>query len=222
MSVLTAEVSALKITIAQKDTGISLLDSRATHLKSALDDSQAACAEVESLINSLTSERDRLSSEVLYNRVAELEAHVMDISGRLEGELYPAYLTTLAGRRWFLTHGIQLAVLKCFKSPVYQGILGHALGRAIDFGMQEGLEAGHKHGIARTTLSSVEAYNPEAARASYFDAVRALEDVDFPLVNLLKSKKDAGMDEVLDCFILDGPLAAFLLLELLLVPFFPL
>ncbi|GJS39145.1 hypothetical protein Tco_0564188 [Tanacetum coccineum] len=42
---------------------------------------------------------------------------------------------------------------------------------------------------------------------SYFDAVRALEDVDFPLVNLLKSKKDAGMDEVLDCFILDGPLA---------------
>ncbi|GJY72941.1 RNA-directed DNA polymerase, eukaryota, reverse transcriptase zinc-binding domain protein, partial [Tanacetum coccineum] len=40
MSVLTAEVSVLKITIAQKDIDISLLDSRATHLKSALDDSQ--------------------------------------------------------------------------------------------------------------------------------------------------------------------------------------
>ncbi|GJR77784.1 hypothetical protein Tco_0090149 [Tanacetum coccineum] len=123
----------------------------------------------------------------------------MDVSSRLEGEFYPAYLTTLAGRRWFLTHGIQLAVLKCFKSPEYQGIMGHALGRAVDFGMQEGLEAGHEH--------AVEAYNPEAVRASYFDAVRDLEDVDFPLVNLLKSKKDAGMDEVLDCFILDGPLA---------------
>ncbi|GKE30522.1 hypothetical protein Tco_1445906, partial [Tanacetum coccineum] len=231
VSVLTAEVSALKITIAQKDTDISLLDSRATHLKSALDDSQAACAEAGSLITSLTSERDRLSSEVstlhaafqdfkekaeaqqeeqaqvLYNRVAELEAHVMDISGRLEGELYPAYLTTLAGRRWFLTHGIQLAVLKCFKSPEYQGILGHALGRAVDFGMQEGLEAGYEHGVAGTQLFAVEAYNPEAARTSYLDAVRALEDVDFPLVNFLKSKKDAGMDEVLDCFILDGPLA---------------
>ncbi|GJR04866.1 hypothetical protein Tco_0527850 [Tanacetum coccineum] len=231
VSVLTAEVSALKITIAQKDTDISLLDSRATHLKSALDDSQAACAEAGGLITSLTSERDKLSSEVstlhaafqdfkekaeaqqeeqaqvLYNRVAELEAHVMDISGRLEGELYPAYLTTLAGRRWFLTHEIQLVVLKCFKSPEYQGILGHALGCAMDFGMQEGLEAGHEHGVAGTPLSAVEAYNPEAARTSYFDAVRALEDVDFPLVNLLKSKKDAGMDEVLDCFILDGPLA---------------
>ncbi|GKC86527.1 hypothetical protein Tco_1147176 [Tanacetum coccineum] len=194
VSILTAKVSALKITIAHKDTNISLLDSRATHLKSTLDDSQAACAESGGLITSLTSERDRLSSEVstlhaafqdfkekakaqqeeqaqvLYNRVAELEAHVMDIFGRLEGELYPAYLTTLAGRRWFLTHGIQLVVLKCFKSPEYQGMLGHALGRVVDF-------------------------------------VRALEDVDFPLVNLLKSKKDVGMDEVLDCFILDGPLA---------------
>ncbi|GJX36169.1 hypothetical protein Tco_0247726 [Tanacetum coccineum] len=231
VSALTGEVSVLKSTIAQKDTDISLLDSRATYLKSALDDSKAACAEAGSLITSLTSERDRLTSEVstlhtafqdfkkkaeaqqeeqaqvLYNRVAELEAHVMDVSGRLEGEFYPAYLTTLAGRRWFLTHGIQLAVLKCIKSPEYQGILGHALGRAMDFDMHEGMEPRYEHGVAGTPLFVVEAYNPEAARTSYFDAVRALEDVNFPLVNLLKSKKDAGMDEVLDCFILDGPLA---------------
>ncbi|GKB45612.1 hypothetical protein Tco_0896365 [Tanacetum coccineum] len=202
VSTLTREVSALKSTIAQKDTDISLLDSHATYLKSALDDSQAAYAEAGSLITSLTFERDRLTSkvstlhtafqdfkekaeaqqeeqaQVLYNRVAEIEAHVMDVSGHLEGEFYPAYLTTLAGRRWFLT-GIQLVVLKCLKSPKYQGILGHALDRAIDFGCQDQL----------------------------FDALRALEDVDFPLVNLLKSKKDAEMDEVLDCFILDGPLA---------------
>ncbi|GJX32517.1 hypothetical protein Tco_0242372 [Tanacetum coccineum] len=61
---LTGEVSVLKSTIAQKDTDISLLDSRATYLKSALDDSKAACAEAGSLITSLTSERDRLTSEV--------------------------------------------------------------------------------------------------------------------------------------------------------------
>ncbi|GJU25488.1 hypothetical protein Tco_1164109 [Tanacetum coccineum] len=182
-----------KLTVAQKDTDISLLDSRATYLKYALDDSKAACAEVGSLITSLTSERDRLTSEVstlhtafqdfkekveaqqeeqsqvIYNRVAELEAHVMDVSSRLKGEFYPAYLTTLAGRRWFLTHGIQFVMLKCFKSPEYQGILGHALGRAVDFGMQEGLEAGHEHGLPGTRLSAVV--------------------------------------EFLDCFILDGPLA---------------
>ncbi|GJY59766.1 hypothetical protein Tco_0459658 [Tanacetum coccineum] len=210
---------------------ISLLDYRATHLESALNDAQVACTEAGTKITSLASERDRLVSEVsslragfkdfkekmevqqeeqaqeLYNRVAELEAHVMDVSGRLEGEFYPTYLTLLAGRRWLLTHGIQLAILKCLKSSEYQGILGHALGRAVDFGMQEGLEAGHEHGVAGRSLSMVDAYNPEAARASYVDAVKALEDASFPLVDLLKSKKDAGMDEVLDCFLLDGPLA---------------
>ncbi|GJU88177.1 hypothetical protein Tco_1300600 [Tanacetum coccineum] len=230
-SLLSAEVSALKSAVSQKDTDISLLDSRASYLKSALDDSQAACGEARNLISSLSSERDGLASEVstlhsafrdfkekmeaqqeaqaqeLYNRVAELEAHVMDVSGRLEGEFYPAYLTALAGRRWLLTHGMELAMVKCLKSPEYQGILGHALGRAVDYGMQEGLAAGHEHGVAGTPLSAVVAYNPEAAESNYLDAVRALEEADFPLVHLLKSKKDSGMDEVLDCFLLDGPLA---------------
>ncbi|GJV90709.1 hypothetical protein Tco_1538522 [Tanacetum coccineum] len=228
---LTAEVSALKVTIAQKDHDISLLDSHATSLASGLENAKVACTEAGDKIISLTSERDRLISEVsslhagfqdfkkkmevqqeeqpqeLYNRVAELEAHVMDVFGRLEGEFYPTYLTTLAGRRWLLAHEVQLALLKCLKSSEYQGILGHALGRAVDFGMQAGLEAGHEHGSAGRSLSVVDAYNPEAAKANYIDAVKALEDVDFPLVNLLKSKKDAGMDEVLDCFLLDGPAA---------------
>ncbi|GKA01069.1 hypothetical protein Tco_0673734 [Tanacetum coccineum] len=230
-SFFSAEVSALKSAVSQKDTDISLLDSRALNLKSALDDSQAACDEVRNLISSLSSERDRLVYEVstlhsafhdfkekmeaqqeaqaqeLYNRVAELEAHMMDVSGRLEGEFYPAYLTALAGRRWLLTHEMELAMVKCLKSPEYQGILGHALGRAVDYGMQEGLAAGHEHGVAGTPLSTVVAYNPETTESNYLDAVRALEEADFPLVHLLKSKKDSGMDEVLDCFLLDGPLA---------------
>ncbi|GJX66824.1 gypsy type transposase [Tanacetum coccineum] len=58
VSALTGEVSVLKSTVAQKDTDISLLDSRATYLNSALDDSKAAFAEAGSLITSLTSERD--------------------------------------------------------------------------------------------------------------------------------------------------------------------
>ncbi|GJZ14114.1 hypothetical protein Tco_0549344 [Tanacetum coccineum] len=53
---------------------------------------------------------------------------------------------------------------------------GSALGRAVDYDMQEGLAVtGHEHGVAG---------NP-----------------------FLASKKDFGMDEVLDCFLLDGPLA---------------
>ncbi|GKF44394.1 hypothetical protein Tco_0130946, partial [Tanacetum coccineum] len=204
-SALTVEVSTLKIIVTQKDHDISLLNSRATSLASTLDDAKVTCAEAGHKITSLTSERDRLASEVsslrasfqdfkermevqqeqqaqeLYNRVAELEAYIMDVSGYLEGEFYITYLTTLARRRWLLTHGIQLALLKCLKSPEYQGIIGHALGRAVDFSMQEGLKASHEHEIAKISLSAVDAYNPKAAKACYVDAVKALEDVDFPL-----------------------------------------
>ncbi|GJX40680.1 hypothetical protein Tco_0255670, partial [Tanacetum coccineum] len=230
-SALTAKVSTLNIIVTQKDHDISLLNSRATSLASTLDDAKVTCTEAEHKITSLASERDRLAFEVsslradfqdfkermevqqkqqaqeLYNRVAELKAHVIDVSDRLEGEFYPTYLATLARRMWLLAHGIQLALLKCLKSPEYQGTIGHALSRAVDFGMQEGLEACHEHGIAERSLSAVDAYNPKAAKARYVDAVKALKDVDFPLVSLLKSKKDAGMDEVLDSFLLDGPLA---------------
>ncbi|GJW74781.1 hypothetical protein Tco_0134151 [Tanacetum coccineum] len=210
-STLTTEVSALKVTITQKDNDISLLDSHATHLASSLDDAKVACGEAGTKITSLASERDRLASEdfkekmevqqeeqaqELYNHVAELEAYVMDVSGRLEGEFYPTYLTLLAGRRWLLTYGIQLALLKCLKYLEYQGILGHALGRAIDFGMKEGLEAGHEHRVAGRSLFVVDAYNSKVVSAYYVNTVRALEDAHFPLVDLLKSKKDAGMDEL--------------------------
>ncbi|GKD13714.1 hypothetical protein Tco_1198121 [Tanacetum coccineum] len=93
------------------------------------------------------------------------------------------------------------------KGVIRAGTYHHALGRAVDYGMQGGLAAGHEHEVARTPLSAVVAYNPETAERNYLDAVRALEEADFPLVHLLKSKKDSGMDEVLDCFLFDGPLA---------------
>ncbi|GJY27640.1 hypothetical protein Tco_0403407 [Tanacetum coccineum] len=218
-SALTAKVSALNVTITQKDHDISLLDSRATHLASSLDDAKVACAEAGTKITLLASERDRLSSEVCFfptcrfsgfqgengSSAGRAGLRVVQPCGRasgirdgclrgLEGEFYPTYLTLLAGRRWLLNYGIQLAHLNC-------------------------LEAGHEHGVSGRSLSVVDAYNPEVPNINYVNTVKALEDVYFPLVDLLKSKKDIGMDEVLDCFLLDGPLvelpeAAFLQLSI--------
>ncbi|GJW09571.1 hypothetical protein Tco_1575398 [Tanacetum coccineum] len=165
-SSLSAEVSVLKSVVSQKETDISLLDSRTTYLKSALMIPKLIVSTLHSAFCDFKEKMEaqqEAQAQALYNRVAELVAHVMDVSGRLEGEFYPAYLTALAGRRWMLTHGIELAMVICLKSPEYQGILGHALGRAVDFGMQEGLAAGHEHGVAGTPLSTVMAYNPETA-----------------------------------------------------------
>ncbi|GKG51088.1 hypothetical protein Tco_0539212, partial [Tanacetum coccineum] len=60
---LTAKVSTLKVTITQKEYDISLLDSHATHLESALNDAQVACTKAGIKITLLASERDRLAYE---------------------------------------------------------------------------------------------------------------------------------------------------------------
>ncbi|GJU04323.1 reverse transcriptase domain-containing protein [Tanacetum coccineum] len=78
-SALTAEVSALKVTVTQKYHDISLLDSRSTHLESALNDAQVACIEVGTKITSLASERDRLVSEV-----SSLRAGFKDFKEKME------------------------------------------------------------------------------------------------------------------------------------------
>ncbi|GJW92707.1 hypothetical protein Tco_0170260 [Tanacetum coccineum] len=62
-SALTVEVSVSKVHHYSKDHDISLLDSCATHLESALNDAQVACTEAGTKITSLASERDRLVSE---------------------------------------------------------------------------------------------------------------------------------------------------------------
>ncbi|GJW03962.1 hypothetical protein Tco_1562818 [Tanacetum coccineum] len=78
-SALTAEVSALRIIVTKKDHDISLLNSRATSLKSTLDDAKVTCAEAGHKITSLAFERDRLASEV-----SSLRAGFQDFKERME------------------------------------------------------------------------------------------------------------------------------------------
>ncbi|GJY83115.1 hypothetical protein Tco_0496491 [Tanacetum coccineum] len=85
----------------------------------------------------------------------------MDVSGRLEGEFYPTYLTLLvsneSGFDSWVTTALPQIILKI---PEYQGNFRN--------------------------LSAVDAYNPEVAKASYINAVKALEDVDFPSLDKLE------------------------------------
>ncbi|GKA62297.1 hypothetical protein Tco_0761816 [Tanacetum coccineum] len=87
----------------------------------------------------------------------------------------------LTGRRWILSRGLRLLVMKCLQSLEYLAALGGAIGRAIDKDMQDGLAAGIDHGKARRGLVKVVAYNP-TAEANYVAAVNALHAVDFPFL----------------------------------------
>ncbi|GJU50193.1 hypothetical protein Tco_1219748 [Tanacetum coccineum] len=118
-------------------------------------------------------------AKVLGNRVAELDAQLLEMVAHLDEEFYPRFLTSISGRRWIWTHG--------------------AIGCAVNKGIQDGLRAGVDHGKAGRDLSVIESYDP-SMKAKYINVVNALGTVDLSLLFELKSKKDASIVDLMDSF----------------------
>ncbi|GKC22806.1 hypothetical protein Tco_1024956, partial [Tanacetum coccineum] len=69
----------------------------------------------------------------------------VEMTLHFEEKFYPHLLTTISGHWWLLTHGMELAIVKCLNSPEYLSALGTAIGKSIEKGMQDGLAAGVTH-----------------------------------------------------------------------------
>ncbi|GJZ75781.1 hypothetical protein Tco_0640246 [Tanacetum coccineum] len=119
--------------------------------------------------------------KIISDKVAGIDADLMGIALHLDEEFYPRFLITIVGRRWILSRGLKLMVMKCLQSPEYLTALGGAIRRAIDKGMQDGLTADIDHRKAVQGLAEVAAYNP------------------------LASYKDASMSDLMDLLRLEGP-----------------
>ncbi|GJX49751.1 hypothetical protein Tco_0276596 [Tanacetum coccineum] len=202
----------------------NVLSKKVTTLESlSHDELSSKVASLESEKDSLADQRSSLESafelfkgrmeamqdeqeKVLGNRVADLDAQLLEMAAYLEEEFYPRFLNTISGRRWILTHGLKLVLLKCSQSCEYLYVLGETIGCAINKGMQDGLKARIDHGKAGRDLSVIKAYDP-SAEAKYVDAVNTLRTVDFSLLYVLKSKKDACMADLMYSLCLEGPLA---------------
>nr|GEX40457.1 hypothetical protein [Tanacetum cinerariifolium] len=126
--------------------------------------------------------------KALSDRVAGLDAELMGMALHLDEEFYPRFLTTIAGRRWILSRGVKLVVMKCLQLPNYLAALGKAIRRAIDKCMQDGLAAGIDHEKAERGLTNVATYDP-SAQAIYRSVVNDLRAVDFLLLAQLASQK---------------------------------
>nr|GEX24928.1 hypothetical protein [Tanacetum cinerariifolium] len=127
----------------------------------------------------------------------------MEMALHIDEEVYPHYLTTIAGWRWILSRGLKLEIMKCMQSPEYLATLGGVIGHEIDKGMQDGLVAGIGHGKTVQGLVNVSTYNP-FVKADYITAINALRATDFPLLGQLKSQKDASMADIMDLLRLEG------------------
>ncbi|GJY84830.1 hypothetical protein Tco_0498856 [Tanacetum coccineum] len=76
---------------------------------------------------------------IVNDKVAKLDADLLEMALHLEEIFYPHLLNTIYDWRWLLTYGLKLAVVKCLNSQEYLSALGAAISRAIEKGMQDGL-----------------------------------------------------------------------------------
>ncbi|GKD02525.1 hypothetical protein Tco_1177499 [Tanacetum coccineum] len=216
---LKLKVTGLESTIAEKDHELSDLGASSSSLKSQ---NQSLVNQVHELEISSTDLREKLEMYEgslkqleefqdnlmgpLRTRLAEIDADFTRCCMRFQESFHPHLLNVVAGRRWLLTHGMKLLVVKCLNSNEYMEALGHAFGRAIEKGMQEGLAAGIEHGQAGRCLTDLEAYIP-SAEDDFNSAIRDLRDLNFPLLQELSDKKDASTWDIMDLLRLDDVVA---------------
>ncbi|GJS92966.1 gypsy type transposase [Tanacetum coccineum] len=194
---LKLKVTSLESTIAEKDHELSDLGASSSSLKSQ---NQSLVNQVHELEISSADLREKL--EMYEGSLKQLEEFQDNLMGPLK-------------TRWLLTHGMKLLLVKCLNSTEYMEALGHAFGRAIEKGMQEGLAAGIEHGQAGRCLTDLEAYIP-SAEADFNSAIRDLRDLNFPLLQELSNKKDASTWDIMDLLRLDDVVAETLALSVAL------
>ncbi|GKB81253.1 hypothetical protein Tco_0948148, partial [Tanacetum coccineum] len=189
---LKLKVTGLESTIAEKDHELSDLGASSSSLKSQ---NQSLVDQVHELEISSADLRNKLETYEeslkqleefqdnlmgpLRARLAEIDTDFTRCCMRFQENFHPHLLNVVAGRRWLLTHGMKLLLVKCLNSNEYMEALGHAFGRAIEKGMQEGLAAGIEHGQAGRCLTDLEAYIP-SAEDDFNSAIRDLRDLNFP------------------------------------------
>ncbi|GJT42502.1 hypothetical protein Tco_0951217 [Tanacetum coccineum] len=144
--------------------------------------------------------------KIISDKLEKLDTDLVEMALHLEDKFYPYLLTVIVVRRWLLTHGMELATVKCLHSPEYLSALGEAISKAIEKGMQDGLAVGITHGKKGRVLTDVAAYNP-SAEVDYISALQQLQSVNFSLLAELKSNKDASVETIVKILRLEESLA---------------
>ncbi|GJW46499.1 hypothetical protein Tco_0078145, partial [Tanacetum coccineum] len=143
---------------------------------------------------------------IVNDKVAKLDANLLEMALHLEEKFYPHFLTTISDQRWLLTHGLKIVVIKYLNWLEYLTALGSAISYAIEKGMHSGLSAGIDHEKAGRSLEDVVSYNP-AVEADYNSSLQKLCEVDFHLLTELNSHKDASVADIMDLLCLESLLA---------------
>ncbi|GJT26132.1 hypothetical protein Tco_0906407 [Tanacetum coccineum] len=227
LKAMDAEVESLKVELLLKETKAAeqrnvalkseknFVNGKVTELQSSVSAKDLELKDLNVVVSSLKSQNDglvdqcmrwRLHMSIVNDKVAKLDADLLEMALHLEEKFYPHLLNTISARRWLLTHGVKLAVVKCLNSQEYLKALGSAISRAIEKGMLDGLSTGIDHEKAGRGLKDVVTYNP-VAEANYNSAMQRLCEVYFLLLFELSSHMDASTVDIMNLLRLESPFA---------------
>ncbi|GJZ11191.1 hypothetical protein Tco_0545950 [Tanacetum coccineum] len=207
---LQVEVEALKEHNTTLEKKKKNLDVNVVDLAASVKVREHEVADLDAVVASVKSDQEvpfqDEKMEVVNDKFDKLYTDFIEMALHLEERFYPHLLTTIVGRRWLLTYGMKLVVVKCLNSSEYLSALGEAIGKAIKKGMQDGLAAGITHGNEGRVLADVAAYNP-SAEVDYVSALQQLQSVNFSLLTELKLNKDSSVETLMNILCLEETLA---------------
>ncbi|GJY66954.1 hypothetical protein Tco_0469192 [Tanacetum coccineum] len=144
-SELDVKVTNLAASIKVREQEVADLDDQVTAVKlqsdnlanrvHELDTSSAGLQEKVMVYEDCMSQLEKFQDErmrVVNDKFDKLYTDFVEMALHLEEKFYPHLLTTIAGRRWLLTYGMKLAIVKCLHSPEYLSALGVAISKAIE------------------------------------------------------------------------------------------
>ncbi|GJZ97847.1 hypothetical protein Tco_0670300 [Tanacetum coccineum] len=142
-SELEIKVADLVASVKVREQEVVDLDAMVHGLETSSAGLQEKVTAYENCIDQLEKFQDDKMKEV-NDKFDQLYTDFVEMALHLEEKFYPHLLTTIFGRRWLLTHGMELA--KCLNSTEYLSTLGAAIVKVVEKGMQDGHSAGITHG----------------------------------------------------------------------------
>ncbi|GKB02696.1 hypothetical protein Tco_0830785, partial [Tanacetum coccineum] len=135
---LGIQVSAVEAVEKVHADELNALKQKSVALEDERDSLNGKITELQSSVSAKDLELKDLNVHALETTCSSLRNQM---ALHLEEKFYPHLLTTISGRKWLLTRGLKLAVVKCFNSPEYLAALGATIRCAIEKGMKSGLSA---------------------------------------------------------------------------------
>ncbi|GJY16853.1 hypothetical protein Tco_0387275 [Tanacetum coccineum] len=124
------------------------------------------------------------------------EDKLRKLSIEYDEELYPHMLSTIAERRWLISHGLRLAAMSTLESQEVRQSFGDVVKCALARGKAEAVEELHEQKLLTVSAAQVPGYN-ENAYEELVAAMEAMKLLELPQIAQLERDQDYPIDVIM-------------------------